>query len=429
MVKMGKAVRILFVCLLPISFFSCSNGSTDSDSDLILETDYEPTELSGLPIIKIDTGDRSINSKEIWMESNVYTLYDPLGNLILSGITDIKGRGTFTWDMGPKKPYSLKLSEKTALIDMPKHKRWNLLANFFDKTLLKNELTFELGYIFDNMKWTPRSQQVDLYLNGKYRGVYQLTEAIKIDSNRVDIKDISNKNPDRGYILELNVSEQDESFYFTTSRGYIFLCSDPDEDLEGLIEKIKSDVQTAEDALYSSGFKDIDTGYRKYFDIGSFIDWWLVEEISKNFEVNYLHGQYMYYDNNQQKYCMGPLWDFDSAFGINSAFNSDKAEGFLTIGNELVGPYGKRIKWWIDRMFEDPAFVSQVKNRWNEKRSELINILQVLDMRAAYLQKAARQNFLKWNYMPDTSYNQAVARVRAWLSARLQWMDGAIQSL
>jgi hypothetical protein len=333
MVKMGKAVRNIFICLMLVIFFNCSNGSTDSDFGL--ETNYEPAELSGLSILKIDTGGRSIDSKEIWVESTAYTLYDPLGNLILSGTTDIKGRGTSSWEW-PKKPYSLKLSEKTSLLDMPKHKRWNLLANFYDKTLLKNELAFELGYIFDNMKWTPHSQQVDLYLNGKYRGVYQLTEAIKIDSNRVDIKDISNKNPDRGYILELNLSDQDESFYFKTSRGFIFLCSDPDEDLEGLIEKITTDVQTAEDALYSSNFKDPDTGYRKYFDVNSFIDWWIVEEISKNFEVNYLHGQYMYYDNNQQKYCMGPIWDFDSAFGINSAFNANKAEGFLTIGNELV---------------------------------------------------------------------------------------------
>ncbi|MDR2409158.1 MAG: CotH kinase family protein [Bacteroidales bacterium] len=109
---------------------------------------------------------------------------------------------------------------------MSEHKRWVLLANYADKSLLRTGVAFKLGYIFNNLAWTPQSRQVDLYLNGNYRGVYQLTEQIKIDEKRVKIKKITADKPQNGYILEADW-RKGEAYNFTTSQGVVFCCSDP----------------------------------------------------------------------------------------------------------------------------------------------------------------------------------------------------------
>jgi hypothetical protein len=375
--------------------------------------------------MSIDINAASIISKDDWIEGMSYVLYDENGG-VSSGDTDIKGRGNGSWTLFPKKSYSLKLTNKTTLLGMPEHKRWALLANYFDKTLLCNELAFKIGTIFDNLAWSSRSAQTVLYMKGAYQGVYQLTEAIKIDSNRVDLNEIKKNNPTGGYILEIDNVFMDELFHIDTTHGVYFSCSDPDEGLNTLImgdtitllEKIQNDVQTAEDAIYSVNFTDPDSGYRKYLDVGSFIDWWIVEEIVKNYEINNLNGQFMYFDDAQQKYCMGPLWDFDASFGGVTAFGADTVYGFIV--KNFTG-------WWINKLFEDSYFVSLVKERWNERKPYLDTLTQFIDQRASYLNIVQAGNSLEWSL--GVNYSAEIARLKTWLSGRISWMDTAINGL
>jgi hypothetical protein len=399
-----------------------------------VETAYQPTTSSGLPVMSIDTAGRGITSTEVWLEGAAYTLRDPQGVLLESGLTDIKGRGNSTWVMMPKKPYSLKLTEKKPLLGMSSHKRWALLANYADKTLLRTEAAFKLGHILDKLAWTPLSQQADLYLNGQYQGVYQLTEAIKLDENRVNITEIKKGAPSGGYILEID-ARKGEVFNFITTQGVIFCCSDPDDGLDKIIngdtrslfEKIQEDVQAAEDALYSDNFTNTDTGYRHYLDVESFIDWYLVNEITKNNDAIFVTSVFMYYDPLKEKYCMGPLWDFDIALGNIDYHDSDNPSNF----------YIKNSKW-IARLFEDPSFVSQVKTRWNQKKAELNGIPQFIDQRASYLAIAQTFNFRKWTILDkivwpnpqiNHSYYGEIAYMKSWFTARMNWLDTAINSL
>jgi hypothetical protein len=398
---------------------------------------FESPQATGLPVIKIDTQGMAITSKDDWftdlhpgVESS-YTIYDISGEPV-SGSTDIKGRGNTTWGM-PKKPYSLKLTTKAPLLGMPTHKRWNLLANYSDKTLLRTDVAFKMGEILqDGLMWTPRSRHVQFYLNNQYQGVYQLVEAIKIDENRVNIQNISKKNPQRGYILEID-ARKGEVFNFTTTRGVIFNCSDPDEDLDEIItgdtrtifEKIQTDVQNAEDVLYSDVFSDPNEGYQNYLDVDSFIDWYLVNEITKNADASFYLSVFMYY--NGEKYCMGPVWDFDISLGNYKDSPGEHSDGF----------YIKNAKW-ISRLFEDPAFVLQVKERWNTKKTEFFALQQYIDERAAYINSAQAQNFRKWNILgvsvwPNVvvpgSYQGEIDYLKSWLAARLSWLDTAIDGL
>jgi hypothetical protein len=322
---------------------------------------------------------------------------------------------------------------------MPAHKRWALLANYADKTLLRNEIAFKMGTIFDKLAWTPRSEQVDLYLNDEYQGVYQLTEQIKIDENRVAIsKTISKKkNPSGGYILEIDAREGEE-FHFTTTKGVVFCCSDPDEDLDEtfdtstglsgtIFEKIKLDVQNAEDVIYSPIFADPTDGYRKYIDVDTFVDWYLVNEITKNNDAVFALSVFMYYDPDKKKYCMGPIWDFDISMGNINYNGNDSPEGFW-IKDSL----------WISRLFEDPYFVSLVKSRWNGKKAEIAALQQYIEDRAGYLDSAQVYNFKKWDILniyvwPNAaipgSYRGEIDYLTAWLDRRINWLGSAINGL
>lgn len=174
----------------------------------------------------------------------------------------------------------------------------------------------------------------------------------------------------------------------------VFNCSDPDEDLDETItgdtrtifEKIQTDVQHVEDVLYSDEFSDPDEGYQKYLDVDSFVDWYFVNEITKNNDAIFFSSVYMYY--NGEKYCMGPVWDFDISQGNYKDSPGEYSDGFYI-----------RNAPWINRLFADPDFVSRVKAKWNEKKAEFFALQQYIDEQASYINSAQAQNFRLWNIL------------------------------
>jgi len=434
------------------AFLLASALFTSCPQEYVLDSvTFEDALSCGLPLMHIDIERNAITSREEWITGVPYVLYDTNGEALVSGGTDIKGRGNSTWVL-PKKSYAIKLTKKEPLLDMPSHKRWNLLANYYDKTRIRNELGFYLGGRLDNMAWQPRSQQVMVFLGDEFAGLYLLTEAIKIDSNRVAIEEISPENPDGGYILEINNLLKDEAFYIETTHGLWLSCADPDgglndpinDPIEGenrsILQKMQADVQAAEDVLYGASWLDSENGWRKYFDAPSFVDFYLAAEIVKDFEINILNGRYLYFDDESQKYCAGPLWDFDQSFGFASWWGADAVDGFMTIGNEIQEPNyggsdyswaaGERQQWWLDRMFEDPAFTAEVKARWNALYPGLNDALQAyIDERASALDAAVTLDNKIWDKSLAPINRLSFVILKNWLSARLEWLDGAINDL
>jgi hypothetical protein len=391
---------------------------------------------SPLPVMMVKTpGAVPVVSKAEWLEGASFVLYDGDGNLT-QGTTDIKlrGNGSLTF---PKKPYAIKLSRRASLLGMPSHQRWNLLANWNDPTILRNETAFKIGTALDNMAWTPRSGQTVLYVNGEYLGVYQLTEAIKINANRVNVSPtISKNNPNGGYILEIDNYYKGELFHIETAIKHIwFSCSDPDEDLDELINgdtqsvlaKMAADVQAAEDALYSDDFTDPETGYRKYLDVDSFVDWWLANEIAKDNEIRLLNGRYMYYDPGKKKYCMGPLWDHDLSFGNSSTYGSNSTSGFMVDKDTTDWYHG--YEWWHVRLLQDPYFAGKVKERWNEIKPGLLpSLLTYIDEHSGYVREAQTLDIKRWRNS-STNQSASVASLKTWLTSRVAWLDTAINAL
>lgn len=370
------------------------------------------TNFTGLPVVFISTNRVPISDKVNWIDATVSI--DGAGkfeSVMLENVS-IRGRGNSTWT-SPKKPYAIKLNKKTELLGMPKHKRWVLLANYYDKTAMRNKVGFDLGKQYTDLEYTPRMEYVELFLNDVYLGLYQLGEQIKINENRVNITN-------DGYLLEVDGKAAAEDIVFKSPLNLTFNIKDPDVEVGGeRYNYIKDYIINVENILYSDGFLDKESGYKKYVDINSFADWYLINEISRNNDAAFFTSCYMNLKPGG-KLKMGPLWDFDLAFGNVNYNGNENPLGFYMTGS-----------LWIKRMFEDPEFVNLVKEKYEKIVANENDIMQNINTTANYLHWSVIENNAKWNtlyhetwpnYAIWGSYNNEVQYMKNWLNKRMLWL-------
>jgi|GEM_PF-450114 len=403
----------------PIKYTVSSNGNSKTYKVKLIHT--------GLHVIYINTDNQSvINSKETYVDADISIYPSAELNQTVQAYkarTQIRGRGNSTWGL-PKKPYRLKLASKASILGMPSHKDWVLLANYSDKTLLRNYLALEMGSKM-NLAYTPRVQFVELILNGVYQGNYLLTEQIKIDKNRLDIHELEEDDEDisGGYLLEVD-ARLDEVHWFRTRLNVPFtLKSDV---TESQLDYIKNYIQATEDAIFSPQFTSVENGYAKYLNPASFIEWFWINELFKDTDARFFSSVYFYKDRGDLLN-MGPIWDFDIAAG-NVDYNDNN------------NPHGWQVKYanWISQLFEDPAFEQTAYERWNELKNEILpTLLASLSSQETLLQLSQEQNFLKWpilnqwvwpNAVVTGSYNAEVDYLKHWLETRINWIDAQVNN-
>ena len=383
---------------------------------------------TGVPVVYIETeGQAPVVSKDEYIGGKITIIANGRGEENVSeAAMEIRGRGNTTWEM-PKKPYRFRFSERTEVLGMPAHKVWVLLANFSDKTLLRNHTAFQLSQRF-GLAYTPRSQFVDLWLNGAYQGNYQLVEQIKIDENRLNIDeldadDLSEDKITGGYLLEID-GRPDEDASFRSTRGVRFVVKSPEGDRPEQIAYIRQYVQATEDALFAEGFANAQQGYAQYLDTESFVDWYLLNELAKNTDAKFANSVYLHKPRGG-KLTMGPVWDYDIGMG-----NVNYSPGEFTEGWYI------REASWIKRLFEDPAFEQRVAARWQVLKPEIEAVIAEIDQDAAYLNQSQQLNFRKWtilgykvwpNPVATGSYSGEIAYLKEWLTKRAAWMDSQLR--
>ena len=342
----------------------------------------------------------------------------------------IRGRGNSTWSF-PKKPWKVKLDSKASLLGMPADKEWALLANYADRTLIRNIVAMKLSEIC-GFSWTPRMRSVEVFLNGKYQGVYTLCEHKKVSSDRVDIDLVGENDNDGdavtgGYYLEIE-EQQDETTCWWTSMGVPMMFSDPEEPTAQQLAYVKGLFDLFEKALKSRDFSE-STGYLKYIDVDSFVDYYIVQELTKNIDGNLRKSSFITKERGK-KLEMYHLWDFDLTLGNCGYFWGD-------VGN---GPenFWIKIDKWFPYLFADPAFVEKVQNRWNELMPKFEKIPEFIDDQALTLAKAQERNFQVWSiwesvdwvYFPSLgSYEKEVDYLKEFYTERLQWLDRELNKL
>ena len=394
----------------------------DVDSITFVAPTMQTAEDTGLPRVYITTpGGVGINSKDVYVEDGTLSIFDKNGELELNILSDFKGRGNSTWMM-PKKPYAIKLSSKAEVMGMPKHKRWVLLANWVDRTLLRNDIAFEIAKKCPALPWTPRGEFVELYLNGKHRGNYYLCEHIKIDKNRVNIDEIDEETPETdlsgGYLLEFDTySNAEINYFYTKHKNLPVTIKEPDEEVITSWEHpaytyIQNFVNSVEDALEKGNYSEIES----LIDVKSYAEWWLLYNLVGNLEPNHPKSCYMYKKRNGKLYA-GPAWDFDCA-----TFIPGRKGALLT---QVL---------WYGYLFKHDAFKSLVKERWAELKPEFEKVFTYIDEKAEYIRESNEINLEMWpvtqnvNEDIDLSYDDAVNRMKEAYRERITELDKVISN-
>ena len=348
----------------------------------------------------------------------------------------IRGRGNSTWGY-PKKPYALRLKEKDEILGMPSHKRWILLANWKDRTILRNDAAFWLSR-HTGLPYTVRGQFVELVFNGEHKGNYYLCEQIKINKKRVNIEkmDAMETDPQKitgGWLLELDTYvdmpgyvDETHKFRFPNLFNLPWIVKDPDDD------EI-SDVAY----MYILGWiRDLETllkdsdkvrahAYEEFLDVDTAIDYLIVEELTGNNDFyNYWpsagpHSTYLYKERGGKLY-HGPVWDFDY-----HVFCPQYTHQWVGATKSVFYP----------ALLKDEKFRARLVERWDLQKDELKKLPDYIDEQVARLRESERINHGMWPINNDENgdekmtFQESVDRIKKAFLDKWQWMDQNIRSL
>ena len=383
------------------------------------------------------------------------------GDPTFETVTKIKGRGNYTWTW-EKKPYALKFDNKTKVLGMPAHKRWILLANWRDHTLIRNDVTFELSRRA-GLPYTVSGQFVELVFNGEYRGNYYLCEQIKIDENRVNITPFDDNFDDLtgGYLMEIDSYWDEVNKFHSAYFNLNYMFKEPDEDpaaegtdahyalgyawMENHINEFERVLKTKE--CVESG------EYEDYLNGDSAILFMLLNEVSGNrdffqgYPHNGPHSTYLYkgkiQDGERSKLFMGPGWDFDYETFIPAKWYSSN-KTYQWRGFKQSGYY----YYWL---CYNSTFVARIKELWNSRMSSFQDVATdntgYIDKMVEKIRLSQEFDAKKWPFNTNQenrndnhdyydedsgkyySYQEAIDLMKSSLTSRITWMNTQISGL
>ena len=351
-------------------------------------------QLTNLPTVVINTeGSQEIVSKEEELSSTVYIISEEGTNLLATTETGVRGRGNASWDQFPKKPYRLKFKSKQSPLGAPASaKKWTLISNYSDKSLMRNILAFEASRRI-GQAYTPYCHPVDVIVNGEYRGCYQLCDQVEAAEGRVPAKD--------GYLIEIDAYAWKEVSAFWSWRGTPVTIKHPDEDdiTDSQRQHIESFFNQMETAALGEDFTDPEKGYRKYLDLESFLRNLLVGDFCGNTDL--LWSVYMYKDATDGKLYTGPTWDHDLSF------DNDYRSYPVNANNDFIflfvpSPASDAVRDITRRIVkEDPEAKKLLAQYWNHALEEgnLKTLPEYLDQTYVLLQESQELNFKRWDIL------------------------------
>ncbi len=389
------------------------------------------TTFTGLPRLYITTDNKlDITSLDVYSPGTITIEPNGVENAALPVTKfNIRGRGNSTWGM-IKKPYKIKFDSPVSLFGNPAHKEWVLLANYADKTLIRNYLALTLSAQMQ-MAFTPVAHFVELFVNGRHDGNYMISDQVEVSSTRVNVESLNNSETDPsvirgGYLLEidLRVRETHEDPYFE-SKDFPIVVKYPKEANDAEMKYISDYVKEAETALYGPQFMDPSNGFRKYFDEESIIKWYIVNELFKSVD-SYGYASIYIYKQRNGKLSFGPVWDFDLSAGnaTQEPLCMDPIEFYVVFHK------------WIWQMYQDPAFKQKIHDVWKQYRTPIFNQLTLIDQEVALLDKSQKANFLLWPDFSDpawcvaqgkANYAAHVAWLKEFMTTRINWFDMAFK--
>ena len=345
------------------------------------------TKLTDVPTLYIETENgRSITSKEQYTKCTIIIVDGD--SIATYPDTEIRGRGNSTWWNSDKKAYRIKFATKQKLLGrhFANARSWTLLANHGDKTMIRNALTYDLGR-FMGMEFCPAARFVDVYLNGTYRGTYQISDQVQAHKRRIDI------NEEDGCILEVANENSREEPYITSSVFRImYNVKNPKDDALTMQKRIAIGqwIEGMERAVRGNDFADPEHGYRAYFDEKDLVNWYVGAEITGNIDA--LYSIYMWKDADEQKMHFGPLWDLDIGYDNSSE------RSMLREMEAYLGLWNRPFEQVLRRMWQDWWFANACADRLNELIANGLQqyLLDHIDSLSAAISQSQAQNYRVW---------------------------------
>jgi hypothetical protein len=420
-----------------------SGGSVATISNTVTFAAARASKHTGLPTVYLDTNEgASINTRSRYFEGQFEMTAGAGCGAAPRQLVAAKGRGNYSWTFA-KKSFTIKLDKKADLCGMGKSKKWALVANAYDKSLLRNSIANYVGSKMTNLAWTPKSKPVDLYINGSYRGSYILIERVAVAENRVDVPELdsSSTNNSGGYLLEWDYRKGADYNVTAGSRGWVGI-KEPEKDLDpaghdthhGITKAqrdyINSYLDATDRALFGRNFTSDSSGWKKYIDEKSAVDYYIAMELMKPVDGNMWASVYMYKQANGKLF-FGPLWDFDLAAGsARRAGNTVSPTGWY-LRKPVATSARQSSVTWFNRLNQDPQFRSAVRARWKQVYPNLRTTTTFIDREKSAIHKSADANFKKWSVTQHLSsvqvvkgsWTREVSYVRSWMASRISWMN------
>ena len=338
----------------------------------------------------------------------------------------IKGRGHSTWKQ-EKKPFTIKFDEKVSILGLPSNRDWVLLANYFDPTMSRNYIAFELARKL-NFDFTPSTYPVQVIYNGQYIGMYCIGDKVEIAKGRVNQTEHS-AEVDRDYLIEVRGYESgyrmgQSAFTAGLLREIAILNPEPEEITPAQFKYISEYVKAANDAVVSL------SNYEDYIDIDSLIDWFIITELTYNCDGAFNRSVFIQ-KRAGQKLTFSPVWDFDLAFG-NIANLTPDYDSWACSQNGFTDT----TITWGSYLVNDPKFRNKLQKRWEQVRGPLRTAAtNSLATMRHLMDKAGDANFAmwvtpgeklgwEWDFVSNyTNYKQHIDYIEVFLNKRFNVLD------
>lgn len=402
---------------------------------------FQPTNL---PLVVVNTPNMEWfhdDDKNYEMEGSTITVIKD-GTIDVSATGQIRGRGNASWNF-PKKPFRIKFDKKQTVLGGPaKAKKWTMINNYGDKTLMRNKLAFDISKLF-GMAYTPKCEFVDCIFNGEYQGCYQLCDQVEVGSGRVDITEMEETDVEGdaltgGYLIEIDAYANQEAAdeWFTSASPYYIpiTIKSPDPGITAQYEYIQKRFNYLQTRLSGSSFQSENAGYRRVLNLDSFLKHFLINELAGNTDTYW--STYMSLDRGADQFIVGPIWDNDLGFdNDNRTYPVNNINGWICLTKGSHANDGMRN--FVSRIIvDDDKAQTRISEIWSGARNDdgldSDMLIELVDKYAAELAASQRLNFLRWpilntyvhqNPVVAGSYSGEVQRVRDYLTARITKMD------
>lgn len=398
---------------------------------------FRPTNLATVLINTVDA--QEPYDKEHDITANIIILDENGVNVDKPGTVRERGNGSRVF---PKKPWRIKFDKKQKVLDAPATaKKWTLINNYGDKTLMRNMIAFEIARRMD-MEFVSYCRPVDVILNGEYKGCYQLCDQMEVNPGRLEITemedtDIAGDALTGGYFVEVDAyaSEEPAGEWFTTNRGMPVTIKSPDDGGNATqYNYIRQYFNNLETLLYSSNYTDPTTGYRSVLDVETFIKHFIVNELAGNTDTYW--STYMYKERGNPKIYTGPVWDFDLGFDNDVRIypvNQFSSYLFLQSGASAADQmknFARRV------LVNDGGTRTDISHIWSAARNDrdlsAESLIEYVDQCAALLEQSQQLNFKRWPILSERvhqnpralgSYKAEVDAVKTYLRSRFTKLD------